>query len=119
MNEIILKSAEDKLKKEAKEANLSSKAAAVSKAVLDALIVFIKQEEEFAQAIVDSEKKFEDVCKHCVKNCGSSISDLDVFKRAVEFYFPGAGVEFVMKINLSASVENKEDVMNISLTDLL
>lgn len=46
--------------------------------------------------------------KAVAKNCGSSISDLEAFRRAVRFYFPGADVQFHMTVNLCASVETGE-----------
>ena len=39
------------------------------------------------------------------KGCGSAISDLEAFRRAVRFYFPGADVKFHMTVNLCADVE--------------
>ena len=47
--------------------------------------------------------------KAVAKNCGSSISDLEAFRRAVQFYFPGADVRFQMSVNLCASVETEEE----------
>ena len=39
------------------------------------------------------------------KGCGSAISDLEAFRRAVRFFFPGADVKFHMTVNLCADVE--------------
>lgn len=43
--------------------------------------------------------------KAVAKGCGSAISDLEAFRRAVRFYFPGADVKFNMTVNLCADVE--------------
>ena len=80
---------------------------AMKEAVHDALLTFCKQDGEFAQAVVQG-GTFEDCMKAVAKNCGSSISDLDAFRRAVRFYFPGADVQFHMTVNLCASVETGE-----------
>lgn len=80
---------------------------AMKEAVHDALLTFCKQDGEFAQAVVQG-GTFEDCMKAVAKNCGSSISDLEAFRRAVRFYFPGADVQFHMTVNLCASVETGE-----------
>lgn len=61
---------------------------------------------------------------------GKSISDIEVFGKAVKFYFSTATVSFIMKINLSGNNESppitmtenqeaKSDVLSVSLDDLL
>ena len=42
---------------------------------------------------------------------GSSISDIECYRRAANFYFPGAGVRFVMKLDLTAGAENRKDIL--------
>ena len=73
-------------------------------AVCDALDGFCRQDSEFAQAVVQG-GTFEDCMKDVAKNCGKGISDLEAFRRAVRFYFPGADVKFHMTVNLCADVE--------------
>ena len=91
-----------------KEAGKYSGSANIMKdAVYDALVVFCKQDEEFAQAVVQG-GTFEDCMKAVAKDCWFSISDLEAFRRAVRFYFPGADVQFHMTVNLCASVETEE-----------
>jgi len=82
-------------------------AAAMKKAVCEALDGFCKQDGEFAQAVVQG-GTFEDCMKAVAKNCESSISNLEAFRWAVQFYFPGADVKFHMAVNFCASVENEE-----------
>ena len=52
-----------------------------------------------AQAVVQG-GTFEDCMKAVAKNCGSGISDLDAYGRAVQFYFPTAAIRFQMTIDL-------------------
>lgn len=68
------------------------------------LVSFCEQEEEFAQAIVQSDKTLSD-CLEAVAGgiTNGGISDLDAYKRAVRFYFNGADIECTMKINLIGS----------------
>lgn len=82
---------------------------AMKDAVCEALDGFCRQDAEFAQAVVQG-GTFADCMKAVARNCGSSISDLEAFRRAVQFYFPGADVRFQMSVNLCASVETKDDL---------
>lgn len=104
----------------------------------EVLISFCNQDEEFAQAVVQCNKTFSDALKSVVDKYKSQtrtqgISDLDAFKTLVAFYFPGAGINFSMTIDLCAAVRdnnitvsqstapkpNKRDFLNLSLDDLL
>jgi hypothetical protein len=78
----------------------SRHAAAVYDAVRDALIGFCEQQQEFADAILQG-KSLGECCEEIMKGCGSSISDLDVYAKAVEFYFPGAKIEMKMTVYMS------------------
>lgn len=89
----------NRLDKEAKEAKLSGKEQAMKGAVRTALEVFCRQDEEFAQAVAQG-GSFADCMKAVAKGVGNAISDLDAYKKAVQFYFRGADVRFVMEIDL-------------------
>lgn len=109
----------------------SPKAKAVAGAVHDALLVFCGQQEEFAQAVEQSDKTLGRVCEDIMKSVGTSISDLEVYKRAVAEYFPGAVVECVMTVRMSehetvqeganfrTSGEAGKDVLSLDLFDLM
>lgn len=72
---------------------------AMAKAVSNVLQDFCKQDPEFAQAVAQG-GSFKD-CMHAVaKGVGNSISDLDAYKKAVRFYFPGADISVQMAIDL-------------------
>lgn len=73
---------------------------AVAKPTADALMEFCRQEPEFEQAIEQSGKSFDDCLTEITKGIGQSISDLDLYSRAVKFYFPVAAVRFRMEIDL-------------------
>lgn len=90
-----------KLDTEFKECkSLSQKGKAVSSAVLDALKTFCRQNTEFSQAVVQSDKPIKECIESTVKGCGGSISDIEVYRKAVQFYFPGSDVRFSMTIDL-------------------
>lgn len=73
----------------------------VAEPVAKALHGFCRQSEEFAQAIIDTDKTFQDCLETITKNIGTAISDIDTYQRAVEYYFPGAVIEFRMLIHMS------------------
>lgn len=73
---------------------------AMKKAVHDALLNFIAQDEEFAQAVVQG-GSFEDAMKAVVKEIrNQSISDMEAYGAAVRFFFPGAEIKVRMSIDL-------------------
>ena len=123
--------ARERLDKELTAAAKSSNryVAAVAQAVHDALAGFIAQQEEFARAVVQADKTLAQVCEAATKGCGSSISDLEVYRRAVAAYFPGARVDFVMTIRMSehegtgepetAKSQTSGDVLSLDLFDLM
>lgn len=88
----------DKLEKE-KAAVTGQKEKAMADAVVAAMKDFCLQDKEFAQAIVQG-GTFADCMKAVAKGVGSYISDLDAYKKAVQFYFPGAKIQMQMTIDL-------------------
>lgn len=119
MNDLLIHNVEEKLDKESAGIT-GDKEKAMMSAVKSALVSFCKQESEFAQAIIESKQSFKDCMTAVAKDCGNSISDLEAYRRAVQFYFPGADIEFKMTIDLCASAKGKEkEPVSISLMDLL
>ena len=89
--------AKRKLEAERNSGSYDRYASAMKGAVCEALDGFCRQDAEFAQAVVQG-GTFADCMKAVAKNCGSAISDLEAFRRAVRFYFH-------MTVNLCADVE--------------
>lgn len=103
---------------------------AIAPHVASALTDFCNQEPEFEQAIVQSEKSFQECLDFVAEGVGKSISDIEVYGKAVKFYFSTATVSFIMRINLSGNneappitmtenSETKNDILSVSLDDLL
>lgn len=115
----------EKLNEEYKSAtNLSQKGNVVKSGVLNALIEFCNQNSEFAQAVVQSDKPISECIEQSVKGTGNACSDLEVYKKAVNFYFQGATVKFDMKIDLgddgfSNDQTSKSGELTLSLDSLL
>lgn len=112
--------AREKLTKEEKTGKFDNKGKAILPEVKTTLLDFAAQEAEFAQAIVQG-GSLSDCISTVLKGVGGSISDLEVYKRAVAFYFPGADVRFTMEIDLApaaAQSDNKPDKPKGLLLDL-
>lgn len=91
--------AERRLKEEYKEVK-GTKESAMKGPVRDALLEFCRQDEEFAQAVAQG-GSFKDCMSAVAKGVGSSISDLEAYRRAAAFYFDGAKIQFHMTIQLT------------------
>ena len=88
-----------KLEEEYKSGSFDQYANIMKSAVKDTLADFCRQDDEFAQAVVQG-GSFTDCMKAVAKSCGTGISDLEAYRRAVRFYFPGAEIRFQMTIDL-------------------
>ncbi len=90
--------AAEKLQKGIKDVT-GTKEGAMKRPVMDALLDFCRQDEEFAQAVVQG-GSFRDCMAAVAKGVGGSISDLEAYRRAAAFYFNGSKVQFSMTIQL-------------------
>lgn len=96
-----------KLKEEKKNVK-GKKETAMAGAVMAAIKDFCLQDEEFAQAVVQG-GSFADCMKKVAEGVGMSISDLDAYKKAVQFYFPGAEVKMQLTIDLIGKAAGEEN----------
>lgn len=99
------KEAKEKLEREMNCRNFDRFGNAMKNEVQKTLLEFCRQNGEFAQAVVQGGSFSE--CMKAVAKCvhGNSISDMEAYGAAVKFYFPGAGIDVKMSINLCAEVE--------------
>ena len=95
-----------KLEQEKKSVTDNKEKAMVGE-VVKALCEFCRQNEEFSQAVVQG-GTLADCMKAVAKGVTDALSDLEAYKRAVQFYFDGATVQFVMKIALTPEETEKE-----------
>lgn len=101
--------AHEKLGKESKQVT-GQKEKAMAGAVMEAIQAFCRQEPEFAQAVAQG-GSFGECMKKVAAGVGSSISDLDAYRKAVQFYFPGAQVHMQLTIDLvGEAAEAKEGI---------
>lgn len=93
-------SIKEKLTAELTDAKLGKYETAVKNAVMKTICKFCEQNAEFKQAIEQSGKSFADCLRASVAGVKEHISDLDCYKRAVAFYFPGADIKCTMTLDL-------------------
>lgn len=101
--------------------SLGRAAQVMARPVADALEGFCRQDGEFAQAVVQG-GGFADCMRAVAKDCGSALSDAEAYRRAVQFYFPGAEVRVTMTIDLCPGVEEESRSgggLLLNLTDFL
>ena len=102
--------AKEKLEKEDKDFKGSWEAKAVREYILKTLIRFADQEPRFAEVVCNTTRTLSECCAAVVHNAGRALSDLDAYRRAVQFYFPNAEVEFVMNVKLTGSAPTKAEM---------
>lgn len=116
----------EKMDKEEKLGKFDRYAAAMKGYVKQTLLQLCEENAAFAAAVAAGDV-FEDCMKAVAKGIGSSISDLEVMKRAVKFYMKDADIRFQMVIvekqagkpspAASASELRKQEIIDI--TDFL
>lgn len=84
---------------------------AVKKHVAATITHFCEQEPRFAEVVYKTKRTLSDCCAEIMKGCGTSISDIDVYRGAVKNYFPNAEVVFTMTISIDGDAPS-EDEMN-------
>ena len=104
--------AKTKLEGENKAFKGSWEARAVRDYILKTLIYFADQEPRFAEVVCNTKRTFAECCAAVVDNAGNMISDLEAYRRAVQFYFPNAEVEFVMNVKLTGAAPTAEEMQS-------
>ena len=74
----------------------------------NALINFCEQNELFAEILYKTRRTFADCMEVVAKNHGKGISDIDAYRRAVQFYFPNAQIEFLMNITINGDAPDEK-----------
>ena len=106
----------EKLEREAAAFRGNQYEAAMKTAVLEALTSFCRQNEEFAQAVVQG-GGFGECMAAVAKGVGRSISDIEAYRRAAAFYFRGAEVKMELRICLEPEAEEAGKVIHLDFSD--
>lgn len=101
--------AKEKLEAEDKLFKGGRAAASVQSYVLRALLNFADQEPRFAEVVCNTERTFSECCAAVVHNAGEVLSDLEAYRKAVQFYFPNAEISSQFSMG-GSSVGNRESV---------
>lgn len=88
-----------KIDEGAKAKGFGNVAAAMKDFIATALRDFIRQDAEFAQAVVQG-GSFAECMAAVAKGVGSHISDFDAYGKAAAFYFPGCKIRYKMELDL-------------------
>ena len=124
---IIRTKKEEAVEKISADVKVSGKSAAVKDAVRDALVQFCRQSEEFAEAVCETGKCMDECLNEITKGIGSSISDFELYRRAVAFWMEGADVFAELRIvlpeektpDIRESGRRERKTKILSLEDLL
>ena len=85
-------------------------------AVAEALESFCRQNDEFAQAVVQG-GSFAECMAAVAKGIGNSLSDDEAYRRAAAYYFQGAQVKMELKIQLEPDVPERGKVISLDFSD--
>ena len=102
--------------KDGKKDVSGNKEKAMAPAVAAQLESFCRQDAEFAQAVVQG-GTFADCMKKVAEGVGNCISDLDAYKKAVAFYFPGAKVHMKLTIDLIGDAAGETEPEETSVAE--
>lgn len=107
MNDEIISKAVSRLTDELKDVKGDKYVQVTKYAVAEALMDCCNQSEYFAARLLASDKSLTDCLTAICKGIGSSISDADLFRRAVKFYLPEAELHLILQIICGEEPENK------------
>lgn len=107
-NQNVTTKAIDKIKKETENFKGSRYAEAVHQEVSETLINFCEKNTQLANVIAKTKRTLSDCCEECVKEVkNGKLSDLEVYKRAVGFYFPNSKVSMIMAVQLGEAPDEE------------
>ena len=93
------------------------KGSAIAGPTASALKKFCDQEPEFSQAIEQSGKTFTECIDEVASKLAGYASDIEVYTKAVQFYFQTATINVEMTINTAGTVEEAAEKLK-AITDL-
>jgi len=100
----------EKIANELKDFKGGNKETAVSKFVAKTLTKFCEENERFAEVVYRTPRSLSDCCAEVMDGCGNSISDIEVYKKAVQHYFPNADIHMTMEIAFTGEPPSDEEI---------
>jgi len=107
----IITLAKEKVKGEFENlGKIGNKESAVSSYVHTVIQDACDQSEKFAEVVYKYKRTLADCLKEIMKNVGNAISDIDVYRRAIQFYFPNSDVSAVTTITLTGDAPDESEI---------
>ena len=106
-NKDYQKLAVEKIDKELKEFKGNRYGEAVKTYVANILRDFCSKNEDFAKVVYKTKRTLSDCIASAMKGCGTSISDIEVYRRTTKFYFPDSEVNFNITITTGEAPDEK------------
>lgn len=106
----IVSSAIKKLDEEEKSFIGGFKAKLIFPHVCKTLRGFIDEDDRFAEVFANTARTVSECCAAIVDKSGDALSDLEVYRKAVQFYFPNADVEFKMNVRITGDAPTEEEM---------
>lgn len=106
----IISSAIKKLDDEEKAFVGGFKAKLIFPHVCKTLRGFIDEDDRFAKVFANTARTVSECCAAIVDKSGDALSDLEVYRKAVQFYFPNADVEFKMNVRITGDAPTEEEM---------
>lgn len=106
----IVSSAIKKLDEEEKAFIGLFKAKLIFPHVCKTLRGFIDEDDRFAEVFANTARTVSECCAAIVDKSGNALSDLEVYRKAVQFYFPNADVEFKMNVRITGDAPSEEEM---------
>lgn len=110
----IISLAIEKIKAEFSNFKGGTKEKAVSSYVSTILQDFCKQDERFAEVVYKFKRTLSDCCREVMTGVSSHISDIDVYRGAVKFYFPNSEIEMKMTIDITGEAPAESEILKES-----
>lgn len=102
-----------KIAEELEKFSGGQKEKAVSKFVASTLTHFCSQNERFAEVVYKTQRTLSDCCEEVMHGTGNSVSDIDVYRKAVQSYFPNADISFKMEILIFGEAPSEEEINRV------
>ena len=106
----IVSAASKKLDEEEKAFVGSGRAKMIFPHVVKTLRGFIEEDVSFAVVFANTVRTVSECCAAVVDKSGDVMSDLEVYRKAVQFYFPNADVEFKMNVRITGAAPSEEEM---------
>jgi len=108
----IIALAKEKVKTEFEKLpnSLDRKEKAVSSYVHNVISDACDQDERFAEVVYKFKRTLADCLKSAMKGVGSSISDIDVYRSAIQFYFPNSEIHATVSIEITGEAPSEKEI---------